>query len=439
MKDANRVLRTLLICTLFVASAVVRAEPIELTRYLLRADDGRGTTQQHTFTATAGTGELALEGTVDGISVHLNGAVVQPGTVTLRSDNTIEVRGESAGPLRVRVRQTAEVNLDVLNRIHFNTNVSDFEAARAFYGMLGFDTLSGFPDANTVAMAKAIGIEEPTEYDGSQGGEPGGYLLHGELIGLGFNRGVIDLIEFTIPRNDDPPYPALNRLGMARAVFETANLDADYQTLTSKGVRFLSAPVARGDGTRFAILTDLDGTFYELREVEGEVDDDAPTHLHRVGAVVINVSDLQRSLSWYRMFGYERSAGMAATESLAVAEAMGFDAPFEVRGAVLTHREDGSQIELVEWLQPYDATPPYPIPINHLGIHRMAFTSGDIEGDVAQLRAQGVEMISPITPCCSGPDAWGGIIAFYDPDGTIMELAEMPFMTWLTRFMNLFN
>ena len=69
----------------------------------------------------------------------------------------------------------------------------------------------------------------------------------------------------------------------------------------------------------------------------------------------------------------------------------------------------------------------------------MAFTSGDIDGDVAQLVAQGVQMISPITPCCSGPDAWGGIVAFYDPDGTILELAEMPVMTWLQRFMNLFN
>jgi catechol 2,3-dioxygenase-like lactoylglutathione lyase family enzyme len=317
--------------------------------------------------------------------------------------------------------------------------VSDFEAARAFYGMLGFETLSGFPDANTVAMAQAIGIAEPTSYDGSKGGEPGGYLLHGELIGLGFNRGVIDLIEFTIPRNDEPPYAALNRLGMARAVFETADIDRDYQTLTAKGVRFLSAPVQRADGTRFAILTDLDGTFYELRQVAGDIDEDAPTQLHRVGAVVINVSDFKRSVEWYRMLGFEPTGDLASTESLAVAQAMGFDAPFEIRGAVLTHRADGSQIELVEWLEPFDPTPPYPIPINHIGIHRMAFTSGDIDGDVAQLVAQGVEMISPITPCCSGPDAWGGIVAFYDPDGTILELAEMPVMTWLQRFMNLFN
>jgi len=420
-------------------SMVAQAQTVELTRYLLRLDGGLSGVREDSFAATPGRAEFVIEAPADGLVVTLNGHSITAGEVEVLADNVIAVRGEAAAPLRARITQRAEVTLDVLSRIHFNTNVSDFETAREFYGALGFETMSGFPDANTVAMAKAIGIAEPTAYDGSKGGEPGGYLLHGELITLGLNRGVIDLIEFTIPRNDDPPYAALNRLGMARAVFETTDIDSDYATLLAKGVQFLSAPVRRADGTRFVILEDLDGTFYELREVDGEVPDDAPLHVHRVGAVVINVSDLPRSLQWYRMLGFEPTGDLEPTESSVVAEAMGFDAPFEIRGAVLTHRADGSQIELVEWVKPFDPTPPYPIPINHLGIHRMAFTSGDIEGDVAQLVAQGVEMISPITPCCSGPDSWGGIVAFYDPDGTILELAEMPFMTWLQRFMNLFN
>lgn len=439
MKATSPALRALACWTLIGLSIGVQAQTVDLTRYLLRLDVDFAGARQEAFTATPGRALLSFEGSADGLTVTLNGHSVGAGEVTLRADNVIAFAGAAAAPLRVRITQLADVDLDVLSRIHFNANVSDFEAARAFYGTLGLDTLSGFPDANTVAMAQAIGIAEPTSYDGSRGGEAGGYLLHGELIGLGFTRGVIDLIEFTIPRNDEPPYPALNRLGMARAVFETADLDGDYETLVAKDVRFLSAPVQRSDGTRFAIFQDLDGTFYELRQTDGDVDEDAPTRIHRVGAVVIGVSDLQRSLAWYRMLGFELTGNLAPTESLAVAQAMGFDMPFEIRGALLTHRADGSQIELVEWLRPFDPTPPYPLPINHLGIHRMAFTSGDIERDVAQLEAQGVEMISPITPCCSGPDAWGGIVAFRDPDGTILELAEMPFMTWLQRFMNLFN
>ncbi|MGV0035299.1 MAG: hypothetical protein ACNYPE_10160 [Candidatus Azotimanducaceae bacterium WSBS_2022_MAG_OTU7] len=67
-------------------------------------------------------------------------------------------------------------------------------------------------------MARAIGIATPTDYDGSKGDHAGGYLLHGELIGAGgFMGGVIDLIEFTIPRDEEPPDAQVNHLGMARA------------------------------------------------------------------------------------------------------------------------------------------------------------------------------------------------------------------------------
>ena len=335
--------------------------------------------------------------------------------------------------------------LSVQARIHFNTNVSDFESARAFYGALGFETLSGFPDANTQAMARALGIAAPTEYDGAQGGEVGGYLLHGEIIGTGwFGGGVIDLIEFTIPRDDSPPYEALNRLGMARAVMHTTGLDSAHAHMSANGVRFLSAPVERSDGRRFAVFTDPDGTFYELAEVEGDPADTPAPHIVGLGPVHINVSDFERSRAWYEMLGYRVSVERPATDSLAVARALGFERPFRIKGALMTHMEDGSQIELVQWLEPFDPRLPYPIPVNHLGIHRMAFTTTDIEGDVALLRAQGVELISEITPCCSGPDSSGRIVLFYDPDGTIMELAHQPWyfsalMTVFGFFSNLFD
>ena len=339
----------------------------------------------------------------------------------------------------------ASPTLNVQAWVHFNTNVSDFEAARAFYGALGFETLSGFPDANTQAMARAIGVATPTEYDGAQGGEAGGYLLHGELIGLGwFSGGVIDLIEFTIPRDDSPPYEALNRLGMARAVMHTTDLDSAHAHMSANGVSFLSGPTERSDGRRFAIFTDLDGTFYELAETEGDPADTPAPHIVGLGPVQINVSDFERSRAWYEMLGYRVSVERPATDSPAVARALGFEHPFRIRGALMTHVADGSQIELTQWLEPFDPRPPYPIPVNHLGIHRMAFATTDIEGDVALLRAQGVELISEITPCCSGPDSSSRIILFYDPDGTIIELVQQPWylsalMTILGFFADLFD
>ena len=332
-----------------------------------------------------------------------------------------------------------DVTLAVNSRIHFNTNVSNFERARTFYGQLGFETLSGFPDTNTLAMAQAIGIETPTEYDGSQGEAAGGYLLHGELIALGFNKGVIDLIEFTIPRNDAPPYAATNHIGLNRAVIYSRNLDWDYSNMVKLGVRFLAPPATTSQGERFAVFTDPDGTFYELRETAGKVDEDAPSQFDRLGAVVINVTDFDRSAAWYGMLGFELTAKLPAVENKQVAQALGLVGPIRINGGVFTQKVDGSQLELVEWIQPRDTRPPYPVPVNHIGIHRMAFATSDMEGDVAKLRAQGVGFISDVTPCCSGPDSWGSIVAFYDPDGIVMELADQPLMSVMSWIMRLFD
>lgn len=319
------------------------------------------------------------------------------------------------------------VSLQVDGRIHFNTNVSDFEASRAFYGKLGFETLGGFPDANTQAMARAMGIETPTEYDGSQGGEAGGYLLHGELISVGgFWGGVIDLIEFTIPRNDEAPYEKLNRLGVVKAAMLTTNIDADYAYMTSLGVEFLAAPLVRADGKRFAVFRDPDGTFYELIELDEPDPGTETTHIVRLGPVGINVSDLEHSIAWYGMLGYQVVSRLPPGESLEVSRALGFAEPVTMKRALLRHRVDASELELTEWVSHFDPRPPYPVPINHLGINRLAFISRDIEADTAALKAQGVELMSPITPCCSGDDSSSSIVAFYDPDGAIMELADQP-------------
>ena len=391
---------------LFVALIPVsHGVEIDLTRYLLSSDSAGTavTVSEATFLAEPGSARLSLSGANREATITLNGdrvrldqsdptlpSVVVP--VSLVERNVISVNGVSRGGdgMVLRIKQIADVQLHVKSRVHFNTNVSDFVAARAFYGKLGFETLTGFPDTNTLAMAQAIGIDTPTVYDGSQGEAAGGYLLHGELIGVGgFRGGLIDLIEFTIPRNDTPPYAALNHLGMARAVLLTTDVARDYKTLNAQGVEFLSDPRQREDGVTFVILRDLDGTFYELREVAGEAESGAATHIVGLGPVNVNVSDFERSRAWYRMLGYELSQRLSPSESPKVAQAMGLTGPFEINGAILHHPEDGSSLELIQWVRPHDPQRAYRLPVNHLGIHRMAFATSDIQADVAQLRAQG--------------------------------------------------
>ena len=145
-----------------------------------------------------------------------------------------------------------------------------------------------------------------------------------------------------------------------------------------------------------------------------------------LNSVTINVSNLERSVDWYRMLGYESADRWQGTLSPEVAAALGFDTPATLKRAHLVHRVDGSEFELVQWLDPNDPEPPYPVPVNHIGIHRVALTTTNMGADVAMLRDRGVVFLSEPTPCCSGPDSWGKIVAFYDPDGVVMELVETP-------------
>ena len=81
-------------------------------------------------------------------------------------------------------------------------------------------------------------------------------------------------------------------------------------------------------------------------------------------------------------------------------------------------------IDLLEWRDPRDETPPYAA-LNHLGIARIALASSDLEGDLAALRADGVEIVGePATVVLAGRPSTT-FVCFKDPDGTVLELVQM--------------
>jgi catechol 2,3-dioxygenase-like lactoylglutathione lyase family enzyme len=427
------------------------AEVIDFTRFLSRysAADNSNVDKQKSFFGVPGSARLIITtaGQIAGVTVQLNGSEVVssdnkagkyevPVTLVKDNDISVTVNGAPESSVSIRVKQEADIKLHLNRRVHFNTNVRNFDAANEFYVKIGIEEFMGFPDVNTQAMARAIGIKTPTTYDGSQGGEAGGYQLHGKLMSVDFSDalkgGMIDLIEFKIPKRDEPPYEKLNHLGIAKATMYTANIAADYEYMKGIGIKFISAPVTRSDGTTFAIFTDLDGTYYQLIEKEHDEEETETTHIYTLGPVGINVSDFGRSRAWYQMLGYQVTKKLAATDSIEVANAMGFDEKYEIDGAILTSDIDESELELVQWKSPYNPEPPFSAPANHLGIARIAFDTSDIEADVATLKAQGVVFLTDITPCCMGPDSSGSIVAFYDPDGAIIELAEAGVMATMS-------
>ena len=136
--------------------------------------------------------------------------------------------------------------------------------------------------------------------------------------------------------------------------------------------------------------------------------------------VNINCSDFERSRAFYERLGFKVIMEVAPDGSGDVAAAVGLQ-EYRVRGALMAHR-DGTTLDLLEWQEPRAEAPPERT-LQDLGIARLAFTTADLDGDVATLRAQGVEFVSERPGAV--PDPLGGttrFICFADPDGTVLEL-----------------
>ena len=330
----------------------------------------------------------------------LAGACVEPEALSERQDHPT---------------QTADIGLT--GRIHFNTQTGDFARSRAFYRMLGFTAgVGGFPKTNTHEMARSLGMYDLCTYE----------IQEIEVISIPGSWGPtsIDLIQFAEPFNPAPPYESPTHLGMAYAALLTTDLDADVTRMREQGMEFLSEPYGV-PGNRFVFFTDPDGVFFKLEETAPpHADPDREMQIRAMPYVALNVSDFERSLAFYRRLGYTESRPLPSTGALEEARAYGLDAPFQRRGAeIAIPGGDRHRLQLVQWLDPYDDEPPYPPPINHIGIDRIALAVTDLDLAVSTLREEGAEFLSEIAPCCSGTGAdETGIINLLDPDGIFLEL-----------------
>lgn len=314
-----------------------------------------------------------------------------------------------------RPAQTADIGLT--GRIHFNTQTADFERARAFYRMLGFTAgVGGFPKTNTHEMARSLGMNDLCTYE----------IEEIEVISIpdGWGPTSIDLIQFAVPFSPEPPYASPTHLGMAYAALLTTDLETDVAHLRSQGVELLSEPYGV-PGNRFVFFTDPDGVFFKLEETAPpHADPDREMQIRAMPYVALNVSDFERSLAFYRRLGYTEVRPLPSTGALEEARAYGLDAPFERRGAeIALPGGDQHRLQLVQWVDPYDDDPPYPPPINHIGIDRIALAVTDLDLAVSTLQAEGAEFLSEVAPCCSdtGTDETG-IVNLLDPDGIFLEL-----------------
>ena len=313
----------------------------------------------------------------------------------------------------------SETDIGLWARFHFAIHTADFDGTREFYRQLGFTQgIGGFPLTNTHAMARALGMFDVCQYE----------LEKGEVLLFpgAENTTGIDLLQWRVPFNPEPPYSKPNHLGMAYATLMTADLMADVALLRSQGVTFLSEPYG-APGNRFVFMRDPDGIYLKLEEspIPRPSAGGEQTHILGMPYIGINVSDVEASVAFYRRFGYTNVRWVnEQTLSAEESAAWGFEQPIRYRGAdVAINRGDFHRIRLLQWLEPFDPEPAYPPPINHKGINRLALTVPDVERATQILKEQGVRFLSEVAPCCSGTDKdTGGIVHAIDPDGVFLEL-----------------
>ena len=309
-------------------------------------------------------------------------------------------------------------DIGLVTRFHFATHTPDFEKSREFYRKLGYtEGRSGFPLSNTHLMARALGMFDICQYE----------LAKGEVISLPGSRNSanIDLLQFKIPFNGEPPYELPNHLGMAYAALLTTHLESDVAYLKTIGTELLSEPYGI-PGDQFVFFRDPDGVLYKLMETSPPYGDkEANMHLVAMPYIGINVTDLEASLAFYRKFGYTQVKRLhQTTGSIEEARTYGLDEPFEFKGAdIAIGVGDRHVLRLIQWVKPFNPEPPYPPPINHIGINRIALLVPDIARAVAILKSQGVEFLSEIAPCCTGTaEDKRAIVHAIDPDGVFLEL-----------------
>lgn len=137
----------------------------------------------------------------------------------------------------------------------------------------------------------------------------------------------------------------------------------------------------------------------------------------------VNVTDLDRSLPFYQMLGFniivDFREGMSSPE---LAKALGMRES-KLRGVHLSVEPENTEktrIDLVEFQQPKTEGKPYPH-LHHTGINRVSIRTTNLQQTYRDLQSKGVNFLSePVTL----PGTNFTFVCFSDPDGTVLQFVE---------------
>jgi catechol 2,3-dioxygenase-like lactoylglutathione lyase family enzyme len=153
------------------------------------------------------------------------------------------------------------------------------------------------------------------------------------------------------------------------------------------------------------------------------------------GHININVKDLDRSIAFYRKLGFEifipgipYLALEAGPEAQPVpddgAAALGIAQGTRGRACIMQLDDGFPKIDLTEFADQKQAAP---LANGDLGLVRICLITEDLPGEVARLKAEGVEFLSEPK---AGHMELADVAVCKDPDGTLIELLQVYLERW---------
>lgn len=144
----------------------------------------------------------------------------------------------------------------------------------------------------------------------------------------------------------------------------------------------------------------------------------------------ICVRDMDRSVPFYELLGFEKFADQIFAEGAGVWRGLGLEANRRFRAVFMKIPGDNPVpfLDIIQFLGPPTAGEAYPT-LDNVGIARLCFEVPDIEAAAKHLAANAVEFVGPISPyeTAEGVRPEGveaKFLCFKDPDGTVIEYAQ---------------
>jgi catechol 2,3-dioxygenase-like lactoylglutathione lyase family enzyme len=141
------------------------------------------------------------------------------------------------------------------------------------------------------------------------------------------------------------------------------------------------------------------------------------------------VRDLDKTIPFYEMLGFEKFADQVFGEGAGVWRGLGLDGRrFRAVFMKIPGDHPVPFLDIIQFLDPPTAGEAYPT-LHNVGIARLCFEVEDIDAAAAHLKANGVELVGPVSPYETAPGVRpegveARFLCFKDPDGTILEYAQ---------------